>query len=73
MSASLAATQLADAQAKYHLLLTGQLARVYVDQNGERVEFSAANKADLYNYIQQLGATCPAPGRNRNGPIRFLF
>lgn len=73
MSASL----LADAQQKYHQLITGQLARVFVDQNGERVEFSATNKTDLYNYIQQLQAEIkcpvPAPGRNPSGPLRFLF
>lgn len=71
---TLVAAQLADAKAQYHKLLTGQLARVFVDQNGERVEFTASNKTDLYNYIQQLQAilTCPAP-RRPNAPLRFLF
>lgn len=43
-----------DARAKYHALMTGTSARVLVDQNGERVEFTAANKIHLYNYIAQL-------------------
>ena len=46
--------QLQQAQAAYHALLTGQQARVIVDQNGERVEFTAANSRSLYNYICQL-------------------
>ncbi len=43
-----------DARAKYHALMTGTSARVLVDQNGERVEFTAAKKQDLYAYIQML-------------------
>lgn len=69
------AANLADARAKFHQLVTGQLARVFVDQNGERVEFTAASRDDLYTYIQQLSAEveCPAPRRNARGPIRFVF
>ncbi len=56
---------LADAEAKYHLLLTGQMARVVVDQNGERVEFTSANAARLQAYIndlkRQLGQSAPSP------------
>lgn len=67
-------TNLATAQAQYHKLVTGQLARVFVDQNGERVEFTAANKNDLYNYIQQLmGDICPGVAPVIRGPIRFVF
>ncbi len=59
------AEKLADAETKYHLLLTGQMARVVVDQNGERVEFTAANASRLQAYIQdlqrQLGHSAPAP------------
>jgi hypothetical protein len=43
-----------------------------VDQNGERIEYSKANAARLYAYIQQmevaLGITTPTIG-----PARFLF
>ena len=65
--------QLDDALEAYHLLNTGRMARVFVDQNGERVEFTATNKTALYSYIQQLKAElCPASIR-ANGPARFLF
>lgn len=46
--------RLTEAQKAYHQLVTGQSARVVVDQNGERVEFTAARKTDLYNYIASL-------------------
>ena len=46
---------LADAEAKYHLLLTGQAVRVIVDQNGERIEYTAASQARLLSYINVLG------------------
>jgi hypothetical protein len=45
---------LADARAAYHSLMTGTSARVVVDQNGERVEYTAANAARLMAYIQYL-------------------
>ena len=61
------AEQLADAKAQYHLLVTGQQARVYVDQNGERVEYTAANRQALLAYIQrlenQVGSVNPGPMR----------
>lgn len=72
-------TLLADAQKQYHLLLTGQAARVLVDQNGERVEFNRANSADLYAYILQLqaalGVGCgdTAAVNTRLGPAGFIF
>lgn len=55
------------------------MARVLVDQSGERVEFVAANATALYNYIQQLegelaaclgtAATVSPP----RGPAQFFF
>jgi hypothetical protein len=67
--------QLADARSAYHSLMTGQQARVIVDQNGERVEFMAANRGNLYNYILSLEAqlaVVPAASRVL-GPARFIF
>lgn len=50
------------------------MARVVVDQNGERVEFVAANSVGLYNYIKELEAKLnPAPVVPANGPAYFLF
>lgn len=67
--------QLASARQAYHSLQTGTMARVVVDQNGERVEFVAANKANLYAYIQQLEALCPTPCAvpSIGGPAGFVF
>jgi Cys-tRNA synthase (O-phospho-L-seryl-tRNA:Cys-tRNA synthase) len=70
------AEQLAEAKAAYHELLTGRAARVVIDQNGERVEFVAANRSALYVYIQSLErqiaeTTTVLPPSN--APARFLF
>jgi hypothetical protein len=62
------AEQLADARDQYHKLVTGQAARVFVDQNGERIEYAPANAPRLAAYIASLerqlgtGAT-PGPMR----------
>lgn len=68
-----AQTQLNEARAALHLLHMGQSARVIVDQNGERVEFTAANAGRLSAYIsvleQQLGLSV---GRCV-GPVRAYF
>lgn len=46
--------QLDQAKAEYHKLLTGVKARVIVDSNGERVEYTSANRAALRAYIAEL-------------------
>ena len=68
--------RLADAEDAYHNLNVGRSARVVVDQNGERVEFTAANRAGLYNYIMQLKSQLPAEnggGFCPGGPATFIF
>jgi hypothetical protein len=77
MPAIVATSQLlAEARQAYHSLMTGTSARVVLDQNGERVEFTAANAQKLYSYIMELerqlnpvqaGATPP------NAPATFFF
>jgi len=47
-------TLLNDAKAAYHRLQMGTSARVVVDYNGERVEYTAANRVSLAQYIQSL-------------------
>ena len=47
-------TRLNDAEEAMHKLATGQAARVFVDQNGERVEFNPQSMAQLRGYIMQL-------------------
>ena len=47
-------TRLADAEEQLHLVVTGQAARVFVDQNSERIEYTAANANRLQAYIATL-------------------
>lgn len=65
--------QLTDARNSYHALLTGKSPRVVVDQNGERVEFTAANSQKLYLYIQQLERELSVAPNRVVGPAGFLF
>lgn len=65
--------KLVEAEAAYHSLMTGTLARVVVDQNGERVEFTATNAPRLAMYIQQLKNLINPPTVSVTGPARFLF
>ena len=69
--------QLSEARSAYHALITGTMARVVVDQNGERVEFVASNRNGLYTYIQKLESELASGSGqwmpNVSGPARFLF
>lgn len=49
-------TRLAEAENALHQLSMGTMARIYVDQNGERVEFTATNSMRLRAYILELKA-----------------
>ena len=46
------------ADAAWTALNTGQSVRAVTDQNGERIEFSTANRAGLLAYIVSLQARC---------------
>lgn len=63
---------LADAKKQYHLLLTGQQARVYVDQNGERVEFTSANRGALLKYIDSIERKLAGSSRP-SGPMQAIM
>lgn len=63
---------LADAKKQYHLLITGQQARVYVDQSGERVEFTSANRSALAQYIAGLERKLAGASRP-SGPMQVLM
>lgn len=69
------AEQLADAEAQYHLLVTGQMAKVFVDQNGERVEYQHADRNALLKYINTLKAEIAAASgkTNLSGPMRVFM
>lgn len=47
-------TRLADAEQQYHMLVTGQAAKVFVDQNGERIEYQQGSAIRLSAYIADL-------------------
>lgn len=63
--------QLDDAKNQYHLLVTGQAAEVYVDQNGERIEYQAAHAGRLAAHIAKLERQ--VAGTNTLGPMRVLM
>lgn len=48
------AEKLVEAEAAYHNLMVNGAVRVVVDQNGERVEYTALNQAYLLRYIESL-------------------
>ena len=67
-----------DAKKAYHELQLGRSARVVVDGgDGSRVEYSAANRQALYNYIKdlesQLNIASHSPAPISNGPAGFVF
>lgn len=63
--------RLSEAETAYHKLLTGTSARVFVDQNGERVEYTAANRQALSAYIQELKRLLGR--RESRGPMSVWF
>lgn len=54
-------TRLAEAETAFHELRMGKQARVFVDQNSERVEFAVANADRLRAYIMELKALLGLP------------
>jgi hypothetical protein len=66
------AEQLQQAKDAKHKLVTGQLARVFMDQNGERVEYTSTNIDMLNRYIAELEALV-TPNLCVRRPIGFIF
>lgn len=52
---------LGEAEESLHRLNTGRALRVLVDQNGERTEYSGANRQGLIAYINQLRGVLGLP------------
>lgn len=61
--------RLSDAEAAYHRLQLGTSARVIVDQNGERVEFTATTAGRLSAYIQTLKRQLGLLAGTSTGPM----
>lgn len=53
--------RLKSAEEALHELMIGQSARVFVDQNGERVEYAVANAERLRAYIMSLKTSLGLP------------
>ncbi len=64
--------RLTEAETALHKLVTGQMAVVVVDQNGERVEFSRANINQLRAYIKDLQAQIAGLNTTRRA-IGFIY
>lgn len=65
-------TRLAEAKTALHTLQMGQQARVLVDQNGERVEFTPNTVSRLTAYIAELESELGIKGRSL-GPMGFIW
>ncbi len=68
-----AAQRLVEAEDALHQLMIGESARVVVDQNGERVEYTAANAGKLRAYIAEIKAEIADDTLGSNGPLRPVF
>lgn len=66
------AERLAEAEAAYHALMTGQAVVEVTDQSGERVRFTTANASRLSIYIAKLKAEIAGSIQSR-GPMRPMF
>ncbi len=67
---------LREADAAWHQMALGGAIRRVVDENGESVEYSMANRAGLLAYIRQLQAQCAdyqalSLGTNRTNKFWF--
>lgn len=67
--------RLARYEKAYDDIVTGGAIKRFVDQNGEQVEYTAANASNLYTLIQGIKAQldCGFARRYRPRPIGFLF
>lgn len=66
---------LTEARQAYHDLIQGNRARVFVDQNGERIEYDRSSASDLARWIATLeNALSPSLAAYRQPrPLRFTF
>lgn len=74
------AAKLANALAGYEQLVMGGAVRVVVDQNGERVEFTAASAPRMLQYIQTIqsqmrlmSCPCVSPVSQPARAFKFIF
>jgi hypothetical protein len=72
MATKTLAEKLVEAEAAYHELMVNGSVRVVVDQNGERVEYTAVNSAKLVAYIAELRGLIAGTPLVR-GPAGVIF
>lgn len=60
-------------EAAYIQLMANTAVRVFVDQNGERLEFASANADKLKAFIERLYATLPGYIADVVKPMRYFF
>lgn len=74
MDKDTARLRLKEAQDQLHKLMIGKSARVLVDQNGERIEYSSSTVAGLKAYIRELEEFLdPVAAVRGRGPLRFIM
>lgn len=64
-------TQLQEAEAAYHRLMTGESVVMFKDSNGEQIQYSAVSANKLLGYIMSLKQQLGVPVCN--GPMRVWF
>lgn len=67
------AEKLVEAETVLHQLSTGTQPRVVVDQNGERIEYTATSISKLRTYISELKTQLSSDQVGSNGPLRAVF
>lgn len=74
MDKQTARMRLNEARDQLHRLMMGKAHRVLVDQNGERVEYTATSVGGLKSYIRELEEFLdPASSARGRGPLRFVW
>ncbi len=66
------AEKIVEVETAIHQIVSGQQVRVFVDQNGERVEFQTTNIQRLRAYYAELLALQSGSSRSP-GPIGFYY
>lgn len=67
--------RIAKLETQYDAILSGQAIKKFVDQNGEQVEYTAANASKLLEYINSLKAdlNCAFARSYKPRPMGFVF
>lgn len=70
------ADKLSEAESALHDLIIGRQASVFIDQNGEQVRYTPANKSVLQGYVNDLRNDlnkCQGKTVSSSGPLYFVY